>query len=88
MKDQVKYQHFSLILIIYISLSAFNLGHLKEKENLIDESIEFYILVSEYEDEPFVFHNKKHKSRRNYKMKFTLILHLNNLKKRKFKKKQ
>lgn len=45
------------------ALSAFNLGHMKEEES-IQDSIDFYIKASDYEDEPLVFHGKKSSDKR------------------------
>ena len=39
------------------SLAEYNLGYMKEEENKVDESINYFIKASEHEDEPLMFHN-------------------------------
>ena len=39
------------------ALAEYNLGFLSETNGKINESIEFYLKASEYENEPLIFHN-------------------------------
>lgn len=42
------------------ALSFYNLGYIAEKNGIIDESINYYQLASEYENEKLYFHNSIH----------------------------
>ncbi|KAK8883528.1 hypothetical protein M9Y10_042620 [Tritrichomonas musculus] len=46
------------------SLAEYNLGYLKEKSGREEESIEYYIKASEYEDKPLIFRNIEHQDTR------------------------
>lgn len=61
------------------ALAIYNLGYLKKKQNKIEESIEFYIKASEYEDEPLTFQNIIHFDKR-LEISKTFIICLTNLK--------
>ena len=39
------------------ALAEYNLGYMKEKDEKIDEAIEFYVKASDHEEEPLIFHN-------------------------------
>ena len=41
----------------HFALAEFNLGHFKEKDNKLTESIDYYIKASQDEDQPLIFHN-------------------------------
>ena len=46
------------------AISEYNLGFLNESIEKVEESIEYYIKVSEDEDEPLMFHNIEHDDKR------------------------
>ena len=61
------------------SLAEFNLAHIREEENKINESIKYYILASEHEDEPLTYHNITHYDKR-LEISKTFIICFTNLK--------
>lgn len=61
------------------SLAEYNLGYMKEKENQISESIEYYIKASEHENEPLMFQNNSHEDY-NLEISKIFIMCLVNLK--------
>ncbi|KAK8840395.1 hypothetical protein M9Y10_030956 [Tritrichomonas musculus] len=46
------------------ALAEFNLGYLKERQNKIEEAIEFYINASQHESEPLIYRHKKYHDKR------------------------
>ena len=61
------------------SLACFNLGHLSETENKIDESIYFYLEAIKYEDEPLIF-KKVHRHDKQLEVSKSFIICFVNLK--------
>ena len=48
------------------ALAEYNLGYLSEKQGNINEAFDFYIQVSDHENEPLIFHNNKYYKYENY----------------------
>lgn len=61
------------------SLSEYNIGYMLEKDNKIDESIQWYIKASEHENEPLIYRNIVHNDKR-LEISKKFILCLTNLK--------
>lgn len=57
----------------YFALFEFNLGNLREQEGKIIDAINHYNNASKYENNPFIFNNKKYQDKRLEKAKPLLI---------------